>query len=212
MAYFAGNKLMGSEADAMAAMAAIQKNNAANIAKDAGRHDEAIRLHKEALQTKIRLFGERSVDAALSFNGLGSAFLGAGKLDEAADAYSKSLKVRDDAAFGGLEAGPRQDAAATRDNMARVLEARGDFAGAREIRLKGADKGRTLCGCDNCVTTGGTMLSRAQLKACGACRSVFYCSAACQKKDWTSRHKPLCKKYTASKQSSANLGEAAASV
>lgn len=47
-----------------------------------------------------------------------------------------------------MEAGPRQDAAATRDNMARVLEARGDFAGAREIRLKGADEGRTLCGCD----------------------------------------------------------------
>lgn len=77
---------MGSEADAMDAMAAIQKNNAANIAKDAGSYDEAIRLHKEALQTKIRLFGEQSVDAALSFNGLGSAFLGAGKLDEAADA------------------------------------------------------------------------------------------------------------------------------
>ena len=45
------------------------------------------------------------------------------------------------------------------------------------------------------------MLSWSQLKARGACHSVFYCSPACQKKDWTTRHKPLCKKYTASKQS-----------
>lgn len=48
------------------------------------------------------------------------------------------------------------------------------------------------------------MLSRPQLKACGACRSVFYCSSACQKLDWTERHKPLCKKYTASQQTAAN--------
>lgn len=48
------------------------------------------------------------------------------------------------------------------------------------------------------------MLTLQKLKACGACRSVFYCSAACQKKDWKSRHKPLCNKYTASRTSSAN--------
>lgn len=48
------------------------------------------------------------------------------------------------------------------------------------------------------------MLSCPQLKACGACRSVFYCSPECQKRDWTNRHKPLCKKYMASKQSAAN--------
>lgn len=43
-----------------------------------------------------------------------------------------------------MELGPRNDAAATRDNMARVLEARGDFMGAREMRLKGADQGHTM--------------------------------------------------------------------
>lgn len=51
------------------------------------------------------------------------------------------------------------------------------------------------------------MLSRPQLKACGACRSVFYCSRECQKMDWTKRHKPLCKQYMASmasNQSAAN--------
>lgn len=50
------------------------------------------------------------------------------------------------------------------------------------------------------------MLTRQKLKACGACRSVFYCSAACQKKDWTSRHKPLCKKHAASRTSTSSTG------
>lgn len=45
------------------------------------------------------------------------------------------------------------------------------------------------------------MLTRQQLKECGACHSVFYCSTACQKRDWVSRHKPLCKKYVASRSS-----------
>ncbi|ROW00327.1 hypothetical protein VMCG_07239 [Cytospora schulzeri] len=178
---------------------AIQKNNAANLASEAGRHDEAIALHKQALEAKVRDHGEESVHAALSLNSLGEEYLEVGRLDEAAQCFRKALRVRDDVAFGGLELGPRNDAAATRDNMGRVLEARGDFEGAREIRIKGADKGHTMCGCVNCLTPGGAMLTRQKLKTCGGCRSVFYCSAACQKKDWTSRHKPLCKKYTASR-------------
>jgi len=40
------------------------------------------------------------------------------------------------------------------------------------------------------------MLRTDQLKACGACKSVFYCSAQCQKADWKARHKPLCKAFT----------------
>lgn len=47
------------------------------------------------------------------------------------------------------------------------------------------------------------MLSEKQRKACGACRAVFYCSAACQKKDWAARHKPFCKTYAAAKKADA---------
>lgn len=146
---------MRSGADAAEALAAIEKNNAANVAKSAGRYDEAIRLHSEALEAKIRLHGERSIQAALSFNNLGESLLAAGRLDGAADAFAKALAVRDDTAFGGMELGPRNDAAASRDNMARVLEARGDFPGAREMRLKGADKGHTMCGCDRVSVSRG---------------------------------------------------------
>lgn len=147
MEFFATLTEARSVADAIEAMEAIQKNNAACVAKRAGRYDEAIRLHTEAIQSKVRIFGEHSVQAALSFNGLGETYLVAGRLEEAADALAKSLVVRDDQEFGGLELGPRSDAAITRDNMARVLEARGDFPGAQEMRLKGADKGHAVCGC-----------------------------------------------------------------
>ncbi|KKY32123.1 hypothetical protein UCDDA912_g07902 [Diaporthe ampelina] len=102
-----------------------------------GTIDEAIRLHNEALQCKVRLQGERSTHAAISFDNLGRAYLEAGRLDEAAEALEKALVARDDKAFGGLELGSPYDAASSRDNMACVLEARGDFAGARELRLKG---------------------------------------------------------------------------
>lgn len=185
---------------------AIQKNNAASLATQAGRHDEAIALHREALAAKVRDHGDESVHAALSFNSLGESYLAVGRLREAGECFAKALRVRDDVAFGGLGLGPRNDAAAGRDNMGRVLEARGDFEAAREIRLKGADKGHTMCGCEDCSTPGGALLTRQKLKACGACRSVFYCSAACQKKDWTSRHKPLCKKHTASRTSTSSTG------
>lgn len=144
---------MGPGSDPMALLAAIQKNNAASSARQAGRYDEAIALYKEALEDKIRAHGEESIHAALSFNSLGETYLEVGKLDEAEQCFKKALKVRDDVAFGGQEVGPRNDAAATRDNMARVLEARGDFEGARAIRIKGADKGHTMCGCEDVSAT-----------------------------------------------------------
>lgn len=141
------------KADSECFREAVDKSNAANDAKRASRYDEAIRLHTEALEARIRLHGERSIQAAISFNDLGETFLAAGRLNEAADALTKALVVRDDKEFGGMELGPRNDGAASRDNMARVLEARGNFPGAREMRIKGADKGRTLCGCDYVSTS-----------------------------------------------------------
>lgn len=140
---------MGPGEDPSAFLAAIEKNNKANLANKAGRYDEAIALHKEALETKVNIHGEKSIHAAISFNALGESYLAAGKLDQAEACFRKALRVRDDMAFGGMEIGPRNDAAASRDNMARVLEARGDFEGAMAIRLKGADQGHTICGCED---------------------------------------------------------------
>lgn len=128
---------------------AVDKNNAANLASEARRYGEAISLHKEALELKLRAFGEESVQAAMSFNGLGEVYLKVSKLNEAEEVFAKALKVRDNAEFGGLELGPRNDAAATRDNIAQLREAQGRFEDAREMRLKGANKGETMCGNSN---------------------------------------------------------------
>ena len=140
------------------------------------------------------------------------------RCEESEEALRKSLHVRDNEELGGLGEGPRQDAAATRDNLAQVFEAQGKMDQAREMRMKGAANGETMCGsyevCDRlsvgpwnyhadcalqCVTPGGAMLSTSQLNGCSACHSVFYCSKTCQKRDWK-RHKPFCKKFVASQK------------
>jgi len=48
--------------------------------------------------------------------------------------------------------------------------------------------------CDKCEFCGTT---EGKLKRCGQCRSVFYCSVDCQKKDWKQRHGVRCKELGA---------------
>lgn len=134
----------------------VQKNNEGNIARKRGDLARAEKLHKEALQLKIRGFGDESIQAAISFNTLGVTYLkmGPSKLDQAEDNLKKALRIRDYRASGGLERGSAQDAAVTRDNMAQVLEARGKMAEAREMRLRGAKKNEIVCGCVEVSNTG----------------------------------------------------------
>lgn len=131
---------------------ASNKSLAAIDANRAGQYDKAIRLHTEALEARLRVHGERSIISAISFNNLGEALLATGRLGAAAGAFAKALVVMEYQEFGGMELGSRVSAATSRDNMARVLEARGDFPGAREMRLKGAAKGHTKCGCEDVRT------------------------------------------------------------
>ncbi|KAJ7198767.1 hypothetical protein GGX14DRAFT_699938 [Mycena pura] len=189
----------------LALQSAWQKNNEALAAKKRGDSETAIRLNKEALAAKISVQGENSVGAALSYNALGETYIAAQRYDEAEEALRKSLHVRDNKEFGGLGEGPRQDAAATRDNLAQVFEAQGKMDQAREIRMKGAANGETMCGSYECVTPGGAMLSTSQLNGCSACHSVFYCGKTCQKRDWK-RHKPFCKKFVASQKEEVEEG------
>ncbi|KAK7752084.1 hypothetical protein SLS62_006050 [Diatrype stigma] len=149
--------------DKMAALTAantiaVEKNNRANVAKDRGQLDQAMALHREALALKVRAYSEASVQAGISFNGLGEACLQAGQLAEAEQALVKALKVREETAFGGLGMGPAIDAAATRDNLAQLREAQGDFEDARLLRLKGAEKNEIMCG--NYNTLPGSGLAR----------------------------------------------------
>lgn len=152
MDFFHGYKAMRAAAEAAKAEEEVKRNNAAAFRKRIGEYQDALRVYTETVeaivQDKVRLHGEHSIQAAISFNSLGRTYLVVGRLDDAADAFTKALVVRDDKAFGGMELGPRKEAAASREYMARVLEARGGFSGARGLRLKGADKGHTMCGCE----------------------------------------------------------------
>ncbi|RYP63742.1 hypothetical protein DL769_006869 [Monosporascus sp. CRB-8-3] len=173
---------------------AVGLSNEAQHAMRSGRLDESIALHLQALDLKLRAYPELSIQAAITFNALGETYLRAGRLEEAQEPLLKALKVREDQTHGGLGLGPRLDAAATRENVAALREAQGNFDGARVMRLKGAAKGEMLCGNYNCPKS---MLHRDKLKTCQACNSVFYCGRECQAADWKSRHKPLCKAHTA---------------
>ena len=119
-------------------------NEAVSLSK-AGQFDRAAQLHQKALNLKIRAFGEESIQAGISYNGLGECLLKAGKLDQAETALRKALKVRDSKENGGLELGPAMDSAVRRDNMGALFEAQGKFEEARQVRLSGAVKDEIAC-------------------------------------------------------------------
>jgi len=131
---------------AIDAFASIGDSNQASTLFTAGRYREAIEMHKKVLATKVRAHGDESVPVALTYNAMGESYLKMGSLVEAEEVFLKALHVRDDKAFGGLGLGPRNDAAATRDNIGQLREAQGRFEEARNIRLKGVDKGEMMCG------------------------------------------------------------------
>lgn len=62
--------------------------------------------------------------------------------------------------------------------------------------------GRDLITCD-----GPDCEEKAPSKRCSRCHTVFYCSAACQKKDWKIEHKNYCHDVNLVKHNILNLGD-----
>ncbi|KAF3057263.1 hypothetical protein GL218_06087 [Daldinia childiae] len=170
------------EAWMVATIDGVNYSNQACAAMKEGRFEESIELHKKALACKLRFHPPDSIQAAISYNGMGEAMLRTGKLQEADEAFHKALPIRE-------AGGPVLDAAVTRDNIGQLREMQGRFAEAREIRIRGSGE-HMVCGYYYCPHS--ETVPQKNLKACASCQSVFYCTRECQKQDWNKRHKPLC--------------------
>lgn len=86
---------------------AVLYTTKAQQAEHQGRLHDAVCQYKLALDIKIRVGGEASVQAAMTYNELGECYPRQQNLDAAEQALMKTLKVRDDVAFGGTGQGPR---------------------------------------------------------------------------------------------------------
>ena len=86
---------------------ALSLSSQASQAEARGDIPRSIELNNHAAALKVQVFGEESVEAALSFNEGGESYLKTGKLIEAERALLKALKVRDDRKYQGKEKGPR---------------------------------------------------------------------------------------------------------
>lgn len=125
---------------------AVFTSNAALKAKRAGNLDEAIRLHSQALEIKLRAYGPEFVQAGISFNGLGETYIAAKRYAEAEEALLKAAKVREESLYGGRDMGPAMDKVSTRESLAQVRESQNDFESAKELRMRGKAEDELLCG------------------------------------------------------------------
>ncbi|KAB8295241.1 hypothetical protein EYC80_007155 [Monilinia laxa] len=171
--------------DSAAMMNASQLNNQANILESHGDFVGAEKLFLESLRLKIECTGEDSIQAALSKNALGELYM---KLDGRWEDAKKMLEDADRVRSGFDDF----DAACTRDNLGQLWEIKGDMVKARMAREKLPDS--MICSNFSCpLSTANVKSKRRDLKNCGRCKCVWYCSVECQKFDWRSRHKKWCK-------------------
>ncbi|KZS92476.1 hypothetical protein SISNIDRAFT_486504 [Sistotremastrum niveocremeum HHB9708] len=150
---------------------AVEFSNRAFQAVRLSDHQTAVSLHRQALALKLKAYPETSVQAALTFNGLGESLIALGEFLAAEEVLSKALRVYDYEEYGGLGQGPRFDAAVARENMAQVREAQGRFADAVELRKRGKTRGQICCpnmqraGCFFCRASNHALDVRAYFTA-----------------------------------------------
>ncbi|KZS92477.1 hypothetical protein SISNIDRAFT_486505 [Sistotremastrum niveocremeum HHB9708] len=168
---------------------AVTVANRANQAAQRGDYQTAVTLHREALALKLKSFPETSIQASMSYNGIGEALLRLGDISGAEEAFLKALYVRDDKIHGGLGEGPRLDAAVMRENLAQVREAQGRFADAKELRLRGQSKGQICCANHKCPNQ---LFLLSGLKFSVLFRILLFCRMpGTEKQDWR-RHRGPC--------------------
>lgn len=107
--------------------------------------DEGLKVYFRLIPVQDKLYTAASAESARGFNNLAECMMKKGQFDGAAEGLQQALTVREDPAFGGMGLGERYDAAISRENMAKVLEATGFFPDAREFRMRGKDSATMIC-------------------------------------------------------------------
>ncbi|KAI0778150.1 hypothetical protein BD413DRAFT_100781 [Trametes elegans] len=134
-----------------------------------GNYSEAERLLHHALELlEPRLPTTDSTMAAL-WNSLGEIYLHMGRLDDAERWLHKSLDV-------SVATRDFREIATTRENLARVSQARSELLKAKALLMLGAPDDMR-CGNYRCHRG---LLRTPDLRICGGCKGSFYCSSDCQ--------------------------------
>ncbi|KZV71339.1 hypothetical protein PENSPDRAFT_751889 [Peniophora sp. CONT] len=172
------------------------------------RNDEASKLHNEgkrlqrahnyaaaeqcylrAIAIRDELWGMGSTQAAVNQVALAEMYVEMGKLDEAEWTFQHVLEVYDQ--HQALR--DHFDAAAVRESLAQVYEAKGDGREARRVRARGLPN-HLACGNYKCP---GAMFTIKAVQRCSHCKCIMYCTPVCQNADWK-RHKKYCKEVARS--------------
>ncbi len=107
---------------------ATVRSTLGNSYRALGRFDEARLQLSTALETRRRLFGERSAAVAQSLNGLGLLARAEGRLDDSERLASEALDLR-----RSLLGPDHPDVATALQNLAATRRDRGDLAGAESV-------------------------------------------------------------------------------
>ncbi|TMW57462.1 hypothetical protein Poli38472_003387 [Pythium oligandrum] len=161
----------------------VNRSNTAHQLSGQGKLAEAEALYRDILKKQPEA-GFDQVSIALNKHHLGEVLRRKGQLDEAEKLLTEALEVRERHDTEAKITIALSDSNITRDELAKVAEARGDYAKVLEIR----EEGKRICGYEDCAA-----LDYDELHACSRCKCVFYCGKDCQRSDWQKRHRTVCK-------------------
>ncbi|KAI0651815.1 hypothetical protein C8Q79DRAFT_59524 [Trametes meyenii] len=138
-----------------------------------GSYGEAEQLLYRAIELVEPCTPPSETTVAALWNSLGELYLHMGRLDDAERWLNKSLDL-------SVATREFKEIASTRETLARISQIRGELLKAKALRMLGAPDDMR-CGYHGCRRG---LLRTPNLRICGGCKGVFYCSGECQTSDW----------------------------
>ncbi|KAI3397118.1 hypothetical protein diail_11179 [Diaporthe ilicicola] len=170
----------------------------ANSHMGARNYHEAITRYETAMVEVAKADGLRSARATDILYSLGWCYLQIGLLKWAQPNLERALTNQNLSRQAGPGSTLRRLAAAkTREALARVAEARGDFGEAKRWRYLGKDRVEVLCANEQCQSPEGVLLGEKSWTLCfvKGCEHAVFCSQECFEQDLPLRHVRFCE-YT----------------